>query len=312
MFCNKCGASISDDSQFCNSCGSRIDGQSPVRKTNYDGEIKKCPNCGSIINSFELTCSECGYELRGTKSSGSISELAKKLEEVEKNRRKSNGFGATIARAISGQTIDDVDQAKVDIIQNFPIPTNKEDIWEFLILSSSNMKSLPDATDGQKAVAAAWKAKFEQAYQKAKITFGTSADFDRIQALYDEKIGNAKKLRKKVGIIALIACSVLAVVIALSIIIGVAMQEPPDPNSISVGLSSSEIVGMNYTSVVQLLENQGFTNIELVEKDDLIIGLLTRENSVESISINGDDYFGKNDRFMPYDKIIIVYHSFAD
>jgi hypothetical protein len=46
-------------------------------------------------------------------------------------------------------------------------------------------------------VSDAWEAKFEQAYEKAKLSFGHTQDFEKIQALYQGKENKVKQRKKK-------------------------------------------------------------------------------------------------------------------
>jgi len=76
---------------------------------------------------------------------------------------------------------------------------------------------------------------------------------------------------------------------------------------IQVGTSSSSFKGQNYQSVKATLEAAGFTNIECIDLGDA--GLIrNKKNSIESVSIGGDSYFGAIDYYAPSDKIIITYH----
>lgn len=81
MNCLKCGAVIPDNSKFCLECGTSVTSQGNnavsnqdnlIRRSTYEGEIHKCPNCGDVVNSFMVKCSSCGYELSGTKASSAL------------------------------------------------------------------------------------------------------------------------------------------------------------------------------------------------------------------------------------------------
>ncbi len=62
-----------------------------------------------------------------------------------------------------------------------------------MILASSNIDTdvLDDRSSSEsrsrKLITNAWIAKFEQSYQKAKLTFGNSPDFDDINAIYEKR-----------------------------------------------------------------------------------------------------------------------------
>ena len=76
-FCVNCGQELKEGVKFCANCGSTVIPHKKVvkneRKTFYDGEIHKCPNCGEVINSFIISCPSCGYELRGSSVTSSVS-----------------------------------------------------------------------------------------------------------------------------------------------------------------------------------------------------------------------------------------------
>ena len=82
-FCSNCGYKLSEGSNFCNNCGAAVNlevhNNFEKRKTTYEGEIHKCPNCGEILDAFVTVCPTCGYELRGAKVTSVVNELAQKL-----------------------------------------------------------------------------------------------------------------------------------------------------------------------------------------------------------------------------------------
>lgn len=170
-FCINCGQQLVEGAKFCANCGKAVNDSNSTtqRKTTYDGEIHKCPNCGEVLGSFVSVCPSCGYELRGAQSTNAIKDFSLKIEQ-----------------AVS-------DEQKVTLIRNFPVPNTKEDIFEFMILASTNI-----AGEQQKKVFDAWLVKFEQSYQKAQLVIKDSSDMARIKAIYDKtqkQIGKEKLLR---------------------------------------------------------------------------------------------------------------------
>ena len=169
-FCMNCGKQLPDGAKFCDGCGTAI-GQvanQATRQTAYEGVIHKCPNCGEILEAFAINCPSCGYELRGSSTTNAVQEFATKLNAVTTEYQKAN------------------------LIRAFPIPNTKEDIFEFMILASSNIDEHPN-----KDVFDSWVAKFEQCYEKAKLSFKQEADFIKIQAIYEKTNKEIKRLRMK-------------------------------------------------------------------------------------------------------------------
>lgn len=226
VFCRYCGAQLEENAKFCSNCG-KSTGQVPSasnsenthqknenyihedyteRKTVYDGKIHKCPNCGEVLKSFVTNCPVCGYEIRDANTTMSLREFTTKLQEIEDSRpTKKIGLGDLL---VNNAIIDETDKRSISLIRNFTIPNTKEDLIEFLVLASSNIniksyQNYDTITESQKAVSDAWKAKFEQAYEKAKIIFGDAPEFKRIQDIYDKKnkeINKAKKSNKWIWI----------------------------------------------------------------------------------------------------------------
>ena len=162
-FCEKCGLKLNDTARFCPRCGSKTrlmyEQEFSERKQTYDGEIRKCPNCGEILKSFTPNCPTCGYELRNSKTTNYILDFSRKLEAASTSKQKD------------------------DLIRHFVMPNTKEDIYEFMILAAANLEAGGDNTD-------AWLIKLEQAKQKAKYMFGDSTDIKYINEIYYNATNN--------------------------------------------------------------------------------------------------------------------------
>ena len=126
-----------------------------------NGSIKTCPACGSHIKVFQVKCDDCGYEFRETKSSVNVKEFHQKIITAAQKDRAS-------------------------IIQTFPIPTNKEDIIEFLTLSIPGatpmtqeeqmgyihpLKGMSEEGSYRLAEISAWENKSNMVIQQTKVLF---------------------------------------------------------------------------------------------------------------------------------------------
>ena len=227
-FCINCGQELAEGAKFCANCGKAVnDNSTSQRKTVYEGEIHKCPNCGEVLSSFVTVCPACGHELRGAKASNSVRELAMKLQQIESGRtsKSNNLFGWGFA----SKQPDDIDEQKINLIKSFAIPNTKEDILEFAVLAASNVdRNAYDESYGylsqrmnarRRDVSNAWMSKLEQAYQKAKIVLAGDPRLNEIQTLYDSTHKSVNKVKwrmwKLIGIIYGVLFAVAAVLLII-------------------------------------------------------------------------------------------------
>lgn len=355
-FCSYCGTKLDEGARFCKNCGEAI-AQQPVggtnsnvppkvethqpkaesvkedqrtkRKTVYDGELHKCPNCGELLKSFTTVCPTCAYELRSLHTNSPVEALAKKVEMAS--------------------SLDD----KIELIANFYIPNTKEDIYDFFILAVSNLEDKWYDTDD------AWRAKLEQAYHKAKLSFGNTPEFEYLEKLYNRTRKEVTKREK--GIAAIFRRNKVASITALLIgggvlmlVIGIILLSAgaPDENfgtswgglmfailginfliaptwvleeikkkegkgkkksaaknnsSIrTIGKDHDEFYHENYDDMAEYLKARGFRNVvaKPVKK-----GLLDTEGAIEGISVAGNTEFDGDDEFDIDSTIIIRYYS---
>ena len=236
FYCRNCGEKLMPNSKFCNYCGTptedTIDKKNVAeekknetsreelteRKMVYDGKIHKCPNCGEVLNSFVTNCPACGYELRDSKNSSAVEELSRKLEEIEQNRDRTKVSTKILGAFNLSDGLTKTDKQKISLIRNFPIPNTKEDLYEFLILSKSNIEiDLYENTQiksARLAISDAWKAKFEQAYQKAKLLLKNDDRMIEIDAMYKEINHSINKAKRKTWVILGVVFGILVVMYA--------------------------------------------------------------------------------------------------
>ncbi len=138
-------------------------------KTNKLGDIKKCPACGAIAETFATKCADCGVEFRNLEASKNVVNFFEKLDTIELTRKddvsnveleKNNiSFGRVllwlffwyiilpykiinyfISRTKPVKWLA-IDNRKEELVLNYPIPNSREEILEFLTLASSKIYS---------------------------------------------------------------------------------------------------------------------------------------------------------------------------
>ena len=191
MFCKYCGADIDNDSKFCKSCGATLDGagyaqsDGSIRKQTYEGELRKCPNCGDPIDAFELICDKCGYNFSTNRVSSNQEKLATQLRKIDEEQ---------IRRAIKKER-------KASCISAHPVPNSIEEISSFMMYAGGNIdikclataNSVEEYDKGDRKIAEAWIGKMDQMYQLARITFSQEPLFAEIEKIYLAKKREIKR-----------------------------------------------------------------------------------------------------------------------
>lgn len=206
-----------------------------TRQPEFIGTIKKCPNCGQALKSFQAKCPACGHEITGIGANVSVKEFFDTYnKETDKARQ-------------------------LELIGLYPVPNTKEDILEFAMLASQQIKSLANSQAsrmnlhnymygqlneqggifgslksvyvGNKNVAKikqedfyiAWKDKLEQVHLKAQLAFGEDRKgFEQLSKIVSEAIEavnnleSKKKKTKKIYLIFVVAISFLAIVLIVA------------------------------------------------------------------------------------------------
>lgn len=229
-FCSYCGTKLDVGARFCKNCGEPVSGNSikadepkqgkaegdehPIkespteRKTVYEGKIYKCPHCGEVMKSFSANCPSCGNEIRGSRATTSVQELAHKLEIIEAEQMPYFEEKKSVMKMVFGRDFNNEDELeeaqdrfdelkankKANLIINFSVPNTREDILEFMLLASSNINVKKGLDD---EVTKAWLSKLDQVYQKARLIMGNKPDFAQIKYIYDKKKSEIKNRKFK-------------------------------------------------------------------------------------------------------------------
>lgn len=229
-FCQNCGVQMNNGAKFCSECGAPM-AQTKIltRQQEFGGRIIKCPNCGEILNSFETKCSACGYELRGAKTISAVKELELELNRImeKRNMDDASKVSKVFARAFGVTSENPVDRQMADRISSFPIPNTQEDIFEFMILAVSNIDPMVHDTssdgymadrEGKLLISNAWEAKYNQAYQKARIMLSNDSRLAEIAKLYEMKQKQINRNKRKVFIAIAVYLGFMMLLLCISVV----------------------------------------------------------------------------------------------
>jgi hypothetical protein len=197
--------------------------------SNKLGDVKKCPGCGAITESFSTKCNDCGTEFRNINASQNIIKFFEKLNELEASREESLFVNQKMSANIGCGTLikwiflypilipyniiifvvnkskppkwSTTDIRKEEMIMNFPVPNSKEEIIEFLTLSISKIQVvtlLNRFNEEGKYISkwnAIWRKKAEQIFTKAKLSMSNDKESIEMieKLLIDAKLIDLKK-----------------------------------------------------------------------------------------------------------------------
>jgi hypothetical protein len=89
----------------------------PKKKSSKEGEKHTCPNCGANIPAMVGKCPECDFEIRDNRASNAVTKFAEQYQSADVEKQ-------------------------ISLVQSFPIPNNKEDLYEFTSMAMPVAKSL--------------------------------------------------------------------------------------------------------------------------------------------------------------------------
>lgn len=143
------------------------------RPSSKYGEVNKCPNCGAIVKAGSVKCDTCGYFFRGITANSSVERLSQLIQEAN-DRNPTNIITEQLGMSKRITTI-------AAIITNFPVPTTKEDLLEFILfLQPKASINRFKATMDEVRFVSAYKTKYQECLNKAKLYFSDDPMFKDI------------------------------------------------------------------------------------------------------------------------------------
>ena len=125
-------------------------------KSNKVGDIKKCPSCGAMVQSYQGTCSECGYAFEYVEVNYASKELSNLLMKAKSEQEMSK------------------------IIDTFPIPMEKAALIAFATWLA------PQSLDVQNPLSKSYQKKYDEVINKAKVTFINDKDILLLITQYEK------------------------------------------------------------------------------------------------------------------------------
>lgn len=230
--------------------------------TEKRGNIVKCPNCGAPIEAGAVKCKECGYVFTNVKANNTAKEFAIMLEQrIQKVRY--DGDKTNINKVN-------------EFIKNYPLPTGKEDLLEFIASLDARRRSKSNYQE-------AYNAKYQECVTKAKTLFAGDSDVTSLLA-QTEKGYRAHTFIATVIQHKKIIFIVIVVVLLLKGCISVLDYNPSGWNKVSDAIKEQ-----NTTEVINLIGEKDEDVIERHKNEVQVYMLrLINEGKIEEAKELGD------------------------
>ena len=193
-------------------------------KSNKLGDVKKCPNCGAIVQSYLGACPECGYGFEDMTANLTSRKLAEKLEKT--TNEWDNKISTLSAKSNRENDVSDKvwelkkqkEKALAQLIMTTPLPTTKADLFEFMTMTQAAFlsKSTPYHS------ADAYYTKYQEAMLKAKSLFTKDEIFIAMindEQNVQEKYRKIHKKQPKVGLKPETKMLIVALILLLCLIL---------------------------------------------------------------------------------------------
>lgn len=159
--------------------------QKSAPKSEKYGDVRKCPACGAMVPSLAGVCPECGHEFSGISANLSSQKLAELLQTtfneisiIDKVGPLDDSIDDDLLYKKKQLAREDIEIAKEEninkrknIIETFPIPNTKSDLFEFLTSLQPRIHDIMDP------LANSYFIKYEECINKVNISFANDVDF---------------------------------------------------------------------------------------------------------------------------------------
>lgn len=136
---------------------------SSAPKSNKLGDVKKCPACGAMVQSYQGVCPECGYAFEGMDANSAVKELSSLLQKTS-------------------------EQDKMEkLIDTYPIPMEKAALLAFITWLR------PQSTDTNNPLSNTYYKKYAECVNKIRVSFANDSELQQFIGYFESDTKYIKK-----------------------------------------------------------------------------------------------------------------------
>lgn len=168
------------------------------------GNVVRCPNCGSPVQAGAVKCAECDYVFTNVQANSSMVRFQKGLEDIQEK------YDLKIEKASKKEKYDlglDMNEEMKRFIQQFPIPSSKEDLIEFTSAMDGKRRNSNGGYED------AYRAKYKECVLKIKTLFSDDPQMMNLVKSTDTKWGRVSSGTKDLIMIVAIFTALFIMII---------------------------------------------------------------------------------------------------
>lgn len=243
--------------------------QASAPKSNKLGDIKKCPACGAMVQSYQGICPECGYAFEGVDANSAVKELSSLLQKTSDQRQMEK------------------------IIDNYPIPMEKASLLAFVTWLR------PQSTDTKNPLSKSYMKKYEECVNKIRVSFANDKELQPFASYYEN---DQKKIRNQNIVKYTIKNKWFWIGVAILVILFFIFKPTPTRKSIektSFAIEKALKEGNTQKAALTLLEFEGglWQMAESGSAESVVNACLAEDNYKDAKKVGiavGADYHSNN------------------
>lgn len=247
---------------------------------------------------------------------GSIGKFAIKTGSQIKDKLEDEEFQEKINNSIKSVTDKIDDYVSSDSAQNRKVVGVKGPVDDPKDRQSQDVKEIPQKkTTGNNEIETSFEVEGSETvnFETKKPSKGIARSIEQRRAerkAEKEKKKAEKERKRKEQQKQSMMAGLLLLGIAVICMVMPNISTDNHDGQIHAPLSSIDAYELNYEDVINQFEDAGFTNVDTMKMEDLVVGVLSSDGGVDKITIDGEEEYSTSSWYDPSAKVLVYYHTY--